>query len=45
MKKYITPQTEAQTISVNQLICNSGEKTIQKGDPIGGDPSQPIIIG
>lgn len=45
MKHYILPQTEVQIISMGQLICGSGEKTIKKGGSVGGSSFKPIIIG
>ncbi|MCQ2342874.1 MAG: hypothetical protein MJZ75_05230 [Paludibacteraceae bacterium] len=40
MKQYIIPQTEAQIISVGQLMTGSvpTPTTIETGDPLNGGP-------
>ena len=44
-KNYIMPQTQAQIITMSQLMTVSGETEtiIQKGDPLKGEPGQGVI--
>ena len=44
MKHYITPATQAQIISVSQLMVGSGTPGINVNtDPITGEPAGPVF--